>query len=260
MISKILRTAGVVALACAIVSCVPAPPATQAPLVASPSSTDANVGAPVPASPSPTEASAPAPAASPSPAVTATVAPAAGVVYSQPPKSDGGLIPSSLRDPDGSATDWSIWDSFAFDQAKTIAEVRWRGGYDPARSGSGGPVQDFIVDIFPSIPAGSEPAIAGRPLAHYKVGGNAGETPAEVLGGVQTYDYRFILPAPFRADAGSRYWVQIEAFQSGAPDWGLSAASGGDGSHFGGSGPSGEGYIFRFASGDAAFTLLAPDS
>ena len=188
------------------------------------------------------------------------MAPTTGVIYSQPPKSSGGLIPSSLRDPDGSATDWSIWDGFAFDQAQTIAEVRWRGGYDPAKSGSGGPVQDFTVDIYPSIPAGTEPNIAGRPLVHYKVGGNAGETPADVLGGVQTYDYRFTLPAPFQAAAGTRYWVQIEAYQSGAPDWGLSVGSGGDGGHFGGSGPSGEGYYFRFAPGDAAFTLLAPGS
>ena len=188
------------------------------------------------------------------------MAPTTGVIYSQPPKSSGGLIPSSSRDPDGSATDWSIWDGFAFDQAQTIAEVRWRGGYDPAKSGSGGPVQDFTVDIYSSIPAGTEPNIAGRPLVHYKVGGNAGETPAEVLGGVQTYDYRFTLPVPFQAAAGTRYWVQIEAYQSGAPDWGLSVGSGGDGGHFGGSGPSGEGYYFRFAPGDAAFTLLAPGS
>ncbi len=238
MISTILRTVGALALACALVSCVGAVPATRVPL---------------PASPSPADASAPAPTAALSPAVN-------GVIYTQPPRSSGGLIQSSLRDPDGSATDWSIWESFAFDQTQTIAEVLWRGGYDPAKSGSGGPVQNFTVDIFPSIPAGSEPAIAGAPLVHYEVGGNAGETPAEMLGGAQTYDYHFTLPAPFQAAAGTRYWIQIEAFQSGAPDWGLSAASGGDGSHFGGSGPSGEGYMFRSAPGDAAFTLVAPGS
>ncbi len=242
---KILRIGGVVALACSIVSCIPALPGTPEPLATSAS--------PV-ASPSQTDTHTPAPAA------TASAVPAAGVVYSQPPKPEGGLIQSSLRDPDGSATDWSIWDSFTFDQAQVIAEVRWRGGYDPARSGSGGSVRDFTVDIFPSIPAGSEPAIAGQPLVHYRVGGNADETPAAMLGGVQTYDYRFTLPAPFEAAAGTRYWVQIEAFQSGAPDWGLSTASGGDGSHFGGSGPSGEGYIFRSTPGDAAFSLVAPGS
>ena len=223
MISRIFQTAGALALACSIGSCVPAP------------------------------------ATAPSPAATAT-APATGVIYARLPDPAGGLIQSSLRDPDGSATDWSIWDDFAFDQAQTIGEVRWRGGYDLARSGSGGPVRNFVIDIYPSIPAGSEPAIAERPLVHYEVGGNADETPAAVLGGVQTYDYRFVLPAPFRADAGVRYWIQIEAYQSGAPDWGLSAASGGDGRHFGGSGRSGEGYVFRFARGDAAFTLVAAGS
>jgi hypothetical protein len=257
VISRILRTAGALALACSITACVPVP---QAPLAASPSPAEANTATPLPASPPPVDTSAPAPAASPSSAATATVAPVTGVIYSQPPKSSGGLIQSSLRDPDGSATDWSIWDSFTLDQAQAIGEVRWRGGYDPRRSASGGKVHNFIVDIYPSIPAGTEPNIAGAPLVHYEVGGNAGETPAEVLGGVQTYDYRFTLPVPFQAAAGTRYWVQIEALQSGAPDWGLSVASGGDGSHYGGSGPSGEGYMFRFAPGDAAFTLLAPGS
>jgi hypothetical protein len=245
VIARIVRTAGALVLACSIVSCVPVAPASPAPLLASPTAA---------------VTSAPARTAVPFSTATSAPAPATGVVYSQPPKSSGGLIQSSLRDPDGSATDWSIWDSFTLDQAQTIAEVRWRGGYDPAKSGSGGPVHDFIVDIFPSIPAGTEPAIAGRPLAHYKVGDNAGETPAEVLGGVQTYDYRYRLPAPFQAAAGTKYWVQIEAFQSGAPDWGLSAASGGDGAHYGGSGPSGEGYMFRSAPGDAAFTLMTPGS
>ena len=36
------------------------------------------------------------------------------------------------------------------------------------------------------------------------------------MGGVQTYDYRYSLPVPFQAAAGTKYWVQIEAFQGGA--------------------------------------------
>ena len=71
---------------------------------------------------------------------------------------------------------------------------------------------------------------------------------ADVLGGVQTYDYRFVLPAPFEAAAWKPYWVQIEAFQSGDPDWGLSVGSLGDARHFRGSESSVEGYYFQLRS------------
>lgn len=178
------------------------------------------------------------------------------VIYSQPPKPGGGLLPSSWRDPEGSADDRAVWENFGFENAQTISQVRWRGGYDPARLGSGGPVHDFTVDIYPSIPAHSEPDLASAPLVHYRVGGNADETPAELLGGVQTYEYQFVLPEPFEAAAATTYWIQIEAFQSGDPDWGLSVGSGtlGDGRHFRG---TADGYYYQLVLDDVAFELLS---
>ena len=110
--------------------------------------------------------------------------------------------------------------------------------------------------IYASIPSGIQPDISQPPLVHYEVGGNANETPAEVLGGVQTYDYRYALPAPFQAAAGTKYWVQIEAYQPGAPDWGLAAATGGDGQYF--RRLEGDGFNYQIARGDAAFTLVGP--
>jgi len=175
------------------------------------------------------------------------------ILYSQPPSPAGGLLQSSLRDPDGSDTDMWVWDGFTLASTHDITEVQWRGGYDPARLGSGGPVNDFMVDIYASIAAGTQPDLSQPPLVHYEVGGNANETPAEVLGGVQTYDYHYVLPAPFQAAAGTKYWVQIEAYQSGAPDWGLSKASEGDGYYF-----RTDGYIYQLVAGDAAFALLGP--
>jgi uncharacterized repeat protein (TIGR01451 family) len=179
-----------------------------------------------------------------------------GIVYIQPPSPAGGLLQSSLRDPDGSATDQWVWDGFTLSSAHDITEVQWRGGYNLALPGTGGPVANFTVDIYASIPSGTEPDISQPPLVHHEVGGNANETPAEILGGVQTYDYNFVLPAPFHAAAGTKYWVQIEAYQPGAPDWGLSAATGGDGQYFRRI-AGGGGYIYQLVSGDAAFTLLA---
>jgi hypothetical protein len=177
------------------------------------------------------------------------------VVYSQPSSSAGGLLQSSLRDPDGSASDQWAWDDFTLGRTQTITEIQWRGGYDPARLGSGGPVVDFTLAIYPSNPAGFEPDVAHPPLVHYQLGGNAGETAAVVLGGVQTYDYQYALPVPFQAAAGTKYWVQIEALQGGAPDWGLSKATGGDGHYFRKLADEG---IYQRVTGDSAFALLGP--
>jgi hypothetical protein len=177
------------------------------------------------------------------------------IVYSQPPNSSGKLLQSSLRDPDGSAIDQWVWDDFTLAWTQIITEVRWRGGYDPARRGSGGPVVDFTLAIYPSNAAGVEPDLAHPPLVDYQLGGNAGEAAAEILGGVQTYDYRFVLPAPFQAVAATKYWVQIEALQRGVPDWGLSAGTGGDGHYFRKLADEG---IYQHVTGDAAFTLLGP--
>jgi len=180
----------------------------------------------------------------------------AAMLYSQPPKPMGGILLSSLRDPDGSAADQWVWDGFIFSSRQSITEIRWRGAYDPARLGSGGRVVDFTVDIYPSNATGAQPDVTRPPLVHYEVGGNAGEVAAEVLGGVQTYDYRFPLPAAFEADAQKKYWLQIEAYQGGSPDWGLSAAASGDGAYF--RRIPGQGANYQLVAGDATFALFGP--
>jgi hypothetical protein len=179
------------------------------------------------------------------------------VVYSQPIKSTGGLIPASWRDPDASWSDHFVWENFGFENAQTISEVRWRGGYDPELNGSGGPVVKFSVDIYTSIPAGSEPDLAQAPLVHYIVEGNAEETPAGNVAGVQVYDYRYELPEYFEVEAATTYWIQIQAFQYGDPDWGLLTGSGtlGDGRHFR---STAYGYYYQLALEDVALELLAP--
>ncbi len=273
MLSRILRIAALLLFTSGI-SCGCADSTVQAPLLTSPSvpvavtpAPDATASAGTAATATPTDA-----AASTKVAADATASPtftdaAAStdsgaselttiVVYSQPPSPDGGFLHSSLRDPDGSETDQWTWDSFAFDRARTITELRWQGGYDPDRRDSGGPVRDFTVEIYASIPSGIEPDITKPPLVHYEVEGNAGETPADVLGGVQTYDYQFVLPAPFEADAWTQYWIQIEALQSGAPDWGLAKGTSGDLQYF--RRIPGQGYNYWTAQGDAAFEMLGP--
>jgi hypothetical protein len=188
----------------------------------------------------------------------AAASPLATVLYSQPPSPAGGLILSSLRDPDGSALDQWAWDAFTLTSTRDITEIRWSGGHDPARLGSGGPVANFTVSIYASIPAGTQPDLSGPPLVHYEVGGNAGETAGPVLGGVQMYDYTFVLPAAFQALGGTKYWVRIVAFQPGPlPDWGLTKGTGGDGHYF--RKRPGE-FIYETMTGDTSFSLLGPQT
>ncbi len=258
MFFKTLRIAAVLLLVAAIVSCIN--PAITAPdsLSTSPAATDAASPTAPSASPSVSDAGDPATTAEDSvaPAPTASEEVEAVLVFSQPPNPDGGLIPSSQRVPEGDGANHWAWESFEFETVQTLTEVRWRGAYDPRFRGSGGPVRDFTVDIYPSIAVGSEPDVATGPLIHYAVGGNANETAAEMVGDLQMYDYSYILPVPFEAAPFTPYWIQIEAHQAGNPDWALSKGVRGDEQHFRRIlGDSSN--IYQYAPGDAAVDLLA---
>lgn len=176
------------------------------------------------------------------------------VLYNQPSIAAGGLFFSSLRDPNGSDNDQWVWDAFTLSATADITEVRWRGGYDPARFGLGGAVNNFTVSIFASNAGNTQPDLSRPPLVRYEVGGNANETPGPVLGNTQMRDYRFALPAAFHASSGVKYWVQIEAHQPGSlPDWGLTRGEGGDGFHF--RRRAGE-TVYETITGDTTFALF----
>lgn len=188
------------------------------------------------------------------------------VVYSQPPSPSGGVLKSSWYPPDGLDGDAYAYDSFTLGSTQTIDQIQWRGGYTNFQSGAGeSPVFDFTISIYASIPAGIQPDVVHPPLARYTVGGNAGETPAGIIGSIPMYSYSYTLSTPFQAQAGTKYWVQIEASQrltpnySWPPDWGLETGTGGDGSHFQAitGGTNGGGTLYYTASGDTAFTLLS---
>jgi hypothetical protein len=91
-----------------------------------------------------------------------------GIIYEQPVDPSGKLFLSSWLDPDGSDFDQKVWDNFTLQSNETITEIDWFGAYDPARGGLGGPVLDFTVAIYPSIAAGTEPALANLPLVNIK--------------------------------------------------------------------------------------------
>src|SRR5512141_1044459 len=82
-----------------------------------------------------------------------------GSIFNQPVDPSGKLFLSSWLDPDGSDFDQYIWDDFTLQSNETITEIQWYGGYDPLKNGMGGPVVDFTVALYPSIAAGTEPAV-----------------------------------------------------------------------------------------------------
>ena len=170
------------------------------------------------------------------------------VVFSYPPNSSsGGLIQSSRVSPNGSDQDMYAYKDFTLASAQSIREIDWRGGY--LQGAAFGHVTGFTLTLYASIAGGSQPAVT-RPdttesyLAQYTVNGNAGETPAGSVNGIAMYDYKFVLPTPFQAAAGTKYWLRIEASQNTFPDWGIAVGTGGSGAYF------------RFSTGLAAFTMI----
>lgn len=194
----------------------------------------------------------------------ATALPAA-IVYSQAPEGTGTVIKSAWYPPDGLDGDIYAFDDFVLNTTQNITEIRWRGGYTNYLSGAGkSPVFNFIIRFYANINTANEPDVTSKGLVKYSVGGNAGETLAGTFGGVEMYDYHYVLPKPFIATAGVKYWLQIEAeqgvtpFYYWPPDWGFSRGTGGTGGYFRAitGGTNGGGTLFQRMSGDLAFTLV----
>lgn len=186
-----------------------------------------------------------------------TPPPDSGVIYRQPAAASGTLLQSSRWVPDDSDYDVYVWDSFTLDKNQTIGEITWRGGYDPSKARIGGKVLDFQLCIYGSIPAGTQPDVVHAPLAEYRTGDKAGEKPAGTVGTTAMYDYRFVLPVPFVAVAGTKYWLRVEALQDSIPHWGIASGTGGDGKYFRSIAGVGD-FFYQSMPGDAAFTLIQP--
>ncbi len=187
--------------------------------------------------------------------LSACLAANAAVVFDQPHNGTGTLYQSAWWDPDGSDWDIYVWDDFTLGSNQAITEIQWRGGfyYGGAYSGT---VVNFTVEIYPTNITGFEPDVVNPPLVSYETGGNAGQTYAGTFAGVTMYDYHFVLPAAFQAAAGTKYWVQIEGWHHGVPEWSL-AQSSMSGQHFR--------YLhganmYQSISGNCVFRLLTGDA
>lgn len=188
----------------------------------------------------------------------------AAIVFHQPHDGSGTIRPSSRYAANGTDYDQFIWDSFSVSNAQAITEIRWRGGYQPDMAYWGGDILSFKVSIYESTPGLSQPFLgpqypaAPATLISYDTGDAAGETSAGLFGGVEMFDYHFVLPTVFQAAAGKLYWVQIEAeMGNGLPHWGFASGTG-NGSHFRRI-PGQADFYFQFAPGDTAFSMVTAD-
>ncbi len=181
------------------------------------------------------------------------------IVYSQPPSGTMFRQSSQLGyDRFGSDYDQYVWDDFTLSYTYAITEIDWRGEY--LYNGLYGPITDFVVSLYSSTAAGWQPDVINPPLAQYMAGNTAGENPPWTSGPpvATAHDYQFVLPAPFIAEAGIKYWVQIEGIQPGPTDWGVVGGANGSGVLFYAIPGVGDFQYFR-APGDIAFTLLGPE-
>ena len=176
-----------------------------------------------------------------------------GIVFSQPPTTAGTLLLSSYMLPDGNIDGMEYrFEKFTLVTTTGISEMRWRGGY-VGNNAATNPVVEFIIKIYGSTANGFYPDLANPVLKKYTITGNANQTAAALVGGVQMYDYSVTLPTSFQATAGVGYWVQIEASQYGYPlTWGNATGAGGNSAHYRRVGNS-----YMSGSGDLALTLAA---
>lgn len=183
----------------------------------------------------------------------------AATVFSRVPSGGGGFSRSAWVDPNGSDADEYSYDSFEFRSPHQITEVRWYGTHQFGYSS----VSDFRVTFYNSIAGGSQP-LCGNPdmtettfVKDYWVGSNANETAAPAYGtGMAAYNY-VLSPAPFTAEAKTKYWLKIEASQPAYPDWGIATGHPGNGRnfHYFTGGP----YFLWSSAGNTAFTLVTAD-
>jgi hypothetical protein len=176
------------------------------------------------------------------------------IVFSQPPTNSATLMLSSYQLPDGNVDGMEYrFEKFTLASTTGFTQIRWRGGY-VGNNQAANPVVEFIIKIYGSTANGFYPDLANPYLKKYTITGNANETAAAVIGGVQMFDYSVTLPTSFLATNGVPYWIQIAASQYGYPlTWGFAAGSGGDNTHYRRVGNS-----YYGGSGDLAISLSAP--
>ena len=126
------------------------------------------------------------------------------------------------------------YDDFILDSATAIGKVKWYGEFflneeifsiapDPA------PISNFLIQFW------SDKSGPNAQLLSETIVGNAHETFVEKIGNFNLYQYDMDLSLPFKALAGTTYWLSIQATLDYPPQstqytqWGWYQGKGGDG-------------------------------
>ncbi|MCA9786561.1 MAG: hypothetical protein KC488_08415, partial [Candidatus Cloacimonetes bacterium] len=181
---------------------------------------------------------------------------ATSLVYSHAHNGTGTTHLSSFWAPEGSDSDQETWDGFTLAANTSITEITWKGGHDPSLWPWSTPVSSFTISIWGSGANGFNPNFAAGPLASYESGNACAESYAGSAGGTVFYNYHYVLPAAFPAQANTVYWLQVTAWQSNVPDWGMAVGTGGNNSCI----RTAANHSYQSLPGDNVFALYSADT
>jgi hypothetical protein len=128
----------------------------------------------------------------------------AAIIYDQP--YDG----SNIADAYASQNDSTIggfgdfakaYDDFTLDSATAIGKVKWYGEFF---RGEPTPISNFLIQFW------SDNSGPNAELFSETILGNADETFVEKIGNFNLYKYGMDLSLPFKALAGTTYWLSIQ--------------------------------------------------
>ena len=155
----------------------------------------------------------------------------AAIIYDQP--YDGSNIADAYASQNDSASEGlgdfaKAYDNFTLDSATSIGKVKWYGEFFlneevfsvapyPA------PISNFLIQFW------SDNSGPNAELFSETILGNADETFVEKIGNFNLYKYGMDLSLPFKALAGTTYWLSIQPTLDYAPQWGWYQGKGGNG-------------------------------
>ena len=156
----------------------------------------------------------------------------AAIIYDQP--YDGSIFADAYASQndstieDGQGDFAKAYDNFTLDSGTSIGKVKWYGEFflneevfsvapDPA------PISKFLIQFWSDN--------SGRPNAELfseTILGNADETFVKKIGNFNLYKYGMDLSLPFKALAGTTYWLSIQPTLDYPPSWGWYQGKGGN--------------------------------
>lgn len=133
----------------------------------------------------------------------------------------GGAAYASQFDTGANGDFSKVYDDFSLATTTNITDIHWTGQYFSGARGNG--VNSFLIQFW------SNTGGPGTLLYSATLGGGAVN---ETLISGNDYSYDADLATAFVAQAGTTYWVSIQATMLFPPQWGWSEGTGGNGAGF----------------------------